>query len=70
MRKINDNMNYLVFEPIEYDHIKTVIDNLMYDADQYDKAELQYVYNALTNAYCNFIHNDDLKGGEGDENDK
>lgn len=70
-REINDNYVYLVFSPMEYSHIKTLLDIDMYEVDDNDavKCDLIYINEALNSAYFNFLKIADLEGGEEDEDE-
>ena len=69
-REISDDYQYLVFTPMEYSHIKTVLAVAMDEVDDATKQELVYVYDALTHAYCNFLTFADLEGGDEDEDEQ
>ena len=72
-REINDDYLYLVLTPMEYSHIKTVLAVAIDDVDDATKHELIYVYDALTDGYCNFLtaaEFKDIEGGEEDEDEQ
>jgi hypothetical protein len=71
-REINDNYVYLVLSPMEYAHIKTLLDMDMYEVDDNDavKCDLIYINEALNGAYFNFLKNVDLEGGDEDEDEQ
>jgi hypothetical protein len=79
-RKINTDLVYLTFEPIEFSHIQTILSNLRseYSTDEMIVNELEYVSNSLSWAAHVFdmAHDiddpDDYKeeGGEEDEDEQ
>ena len=68
-REISDDYQYLVLTPMEYVHIITVLAITMDEVDDATKHELIYVYDALTNAYSNFLTFKDIEGGKENEDE-
>lgn len=79
-RKINTDLIYLTFEPIEFSHIQTILSNLRseYSADEMIVNELEYVSNSLSWAAHVFDMAHDIddpddyepEGGEEDEDEQ
>ena len=79
-RKINNDLVYLTFEPIEFSHIQTILSNLRseYSADEMMVNELEYVSDSLSwaNHVFDMAHDiddpDDYyeEGGEEDEDEQ
>ena len=71
-REINGNYVYLVLSPMEYSHIRTLLN---YDIDEVSDndaamADLIYIREALINAVINFKQMNDLEGGDEDEDEQ
>lgn len=71
-REISDNYVYLVLSPMEYSHIRTLLN---YDIDEFSDndaamCDLIYIREALINAHINFKQLNDLEGGEEDEDEQ
>lgn len=78
-RKINDDLLYLTFEPIEFSHIQTILSNLRseYSADEMIDNELEYVSDSLSWAAHVFDMAHDIddpddyeEGGDEDEDEQ
>lgn len=79
-RKINDDMVYITFEPMELSHIQTILSNLRseYSADEMIVNELVYVQDSLSWALHMFEMAHDIddpddyyeEGGEEDEDEQ
>ena len=79
-RKINTDLVYLTFEPIEFIHIQTILSNLRseYSTDEMIVNELEYVSNSLSWAVHVFDMAHDIddpddyepEGGEEDEDEQ
>ena len=81
-RKINTDLVYLTFEPIEFSHIQTILSNLRseYSADEMIVNELEYVSDSLAWALHVYEMSHDIddpddyltymEGGEEDEDEQ
>ena len=79
-RKINTDLVYLTFEPIEFSHIQTILSNLRseYPTDEMIVNELEYVSDSLSWAAHVFDMAHDIddpddyeeEGGEEDEDEQ
>lgn len=79
-RKINNDLLYLTFEPIEFSHIQTILSNLRseYSTDEMINNELEYVQDSLSWALHVFEMAHDIddpddyneEGGEEDEDEQ
>ena len=79
-RKINTDLVYLTFEPIEFSHIQTILSNLRseYSTDEMIINELEYVSDSLSWASHVFDMAHDIddpddyeeEGGEEDEDEQ
>lgn len=78
-RKINDDLIYLTFEPIEFSHIQTILSNLRseYSTDEMIVNELECISDSLSWAAHVFDMAHDIddpddyeEGGEEDEDEQ